>query len=236
MMRFVKQRVAGSSWPEPARNEGLRTYRMVVFALSAVILCLVLTAATAPSGSNRILEAEQIILRGSDGKVRGVWGENPAKNGDGLLLYDDRGINRIGLHVFRNGESVLELRDDKGNGKLRIGVLQSGVPVVNLLADAQKESALVLQVGNNGSSLVVVGSRDQGNHVEISSAPDRGNSVVLHDSSGKPGIGVGISPTGDKRVSILSNGGKPRVGMALTRDQASSLLLDGAVVRDLKAR
>ena len=46
-----------------------------VLALSVIDATLFFSAASRPR--EKILEAEQIILRGRDGSIKGVWGENP---------------------------------------------------------------------------------------------------------------------------------------------------------------
>jgi hypothetical protein len=79
----------------------------------------------------QILEAEQFVLLGSDGKVRGAMGITP--DGEvGLNLDDVKGQTRITLDVAANGSPGLDFYDPQGKLRATFALGPTGTPGLGL--------------------------------------------------------------------------------------------------------
>jgi len=83
----------------------------VTGAMLLVTGAVVLMGLTGPQP--RSLEAEQFVLRASDGKVRGAMGITP-DGAVGLNLADDKGQTRITLDLAANGAPGLDFLRFRG--------------------------------------------------------------------------------------------------------------------------
>ncbi len=105
-----------------------RRLRMVTGALMLFACAAVLMAETAPVQS---LEAEQFVLRGSDGKVRGAMGvgDNGAV---GINLNDDKGQTRIEVDIGPAGSPGVDLYDQTGKLRATLALGPTGTPGLGL--------------------------------------------------------------------------------------------------------
>jgi hypothetical protein len=108
-----------------------RANRRLRFAISTLVLlagAVGLMAQTAPVQS---LEAQQFVLRGRDGKVRGVIGLSD--NGSvGINLNDIKGQTRIEMDVAPNGSPGLDLYDPDGKLRATFALGPKGTPGLGL--------------------------------------------------------------------------------------------------------
>jgi len=77
------------------------------------------------------LEAEQFVLRGSDGKVPGAMGITP-DGAVGLNLADVKGQTRITLDVAANGSPGLDFYDAQGKLRATFALGPTGTPGLGL--------------------------------------------------------------------------------------------------------
>ena len=83
------------------------------------------------------VEAEQFVLLGSDGKVRGAMGITP-EGSVGLNLNDVKGQTRITLDVAENGSPGLDFYDPQGKLRATLAVSASGIPGLGLYDETGK--------------------------------------------------------------------------------------------------
>ena len=100
---------------ESKQAELQRTNRRLGTAAGALLL---ITGALALMGQTatqqpQSLEAEQLVLRSSDGKVRGAFGINP-DGAVGLNLADAKGHTRVTLDISADGSPGLDFYDSQG--------------------------------------------------------------------------------------------------------------------------
>ena len=77
------------------------------------------------------LEAEQFVLRGSDGKVRGAMGITP-DGAVGVNLADVKGRTRITLDVAADGSPGLDFSDPQGKLRATFALGPIGTPGLGL--------------------------------------------------------------------------------------------------------
>lgn len=85
-------------------------------------------ASTSPS---RSMEAQQFVLRGADGTVRGVMGISD-DGSVGINLNDVKGQSRITLDVAANGSPGLDFYDQSGKLRATLALASEGTPGLGL--------------------------------------------------------------------------------------------------------
>jgi hypothetical protein len=203
--------------------------RLAAVALGAGLAVLGMCSASDTGGSGKVLEAERLVLRGKDGRVFGTWEQNPAGTGSSLALFDNKGTPRMGLYVYNDGKALVDLKDMRGGAKMRLGVLPNGSSVINLFADGHKESTLTMQVNDARRPLILLGDSQAGSQIEIysDSLLGGGNGLIMRDRKGKMGLAVGVSPDGDKSLTMITGDGRSRFGLLLDKGEASHFMMDG---------
>jgi hypothetical protein len=188
-----------------------------------------------------MVDTERLTLRNHQGNVIGIWGANPRANGSALLLYDQNGVNRLGLYASDGGDASVDLRDPAGKSKARVSVLGNSVPLIHLFGTNNDEPSLMIQVSPDGSSMVAIGNSKKANQIRMNSSTDGDTFLTLAASSGKeainaysrvgrsglsifdvdggPAVGVRAVKGGERGIMILDNRGVPKAGLALDRDQ-----------------
>jgi hypothetical protein len=122
---------------ERKQAELQRTNRRMGSVMGALILLagsLVLMGETRQPQS---LDAEQFVLRTSDGKVRGAMGITP-DGAVGLNLNDIKGQTRITLDVSADGAPGLDLYDPQGKLRATVALGPTGTPGMGLYDAAGK--------------------------------------------------------------------------------------------------
>jgi hypothetical protein len=107
-----------------------RRLRLVASALMLFTGAIVLMGQTAPVPS-RSLEAEQFVLRSSDGKVRGAIGIGD-DGAVGINLNDVKGQSRITLDLAADGSPGLDLYDQNGKLRATLALGPAGTPGLGL--------------------------------------------------------------------------------------------------------
>src|SRR5882757_7873632 len=90
-------------------NRKLRTLTGAMLFVGGALSLMGLTAVAQP----QTLEAEQFVLRGNDGKVRGAMGITP-DGSVGFNLTDVKGQTRVTLDLASDGSPGLDLYDAQG--------------------------------------------------------------------------------------------------------------------------
>ncbi len=118
---------------ERRQAELQRTNRRLGSLTGAMLLmtgALVLMGQTA-TRQPQSLEAEQFVLRSSDGKVRGAMGITP-DGAVGLNLNDLKGQSRITLDVATDGSPGMDFYDPEGKLRATFALGPTGTPGLGL--------------------------------------------------------------------------------------------------------
>lgn len=108
-------------------NRKLGSLTGVLLLMSGALLVMAQTG----TRQSRSLEAEQFVLRGSDGKVRGTMGTTP-DGAVGFSLADVRGQTRITLDVEAHGSPGLDFYDSHGKLRATFALGPTGTPGLGL--------------------------------------------------------------------------------------------------------
>ena len=108
-------------------NRKLGSLTGALLLVSSALLVMAQTGTRQPQS----LEAEQFILRGSDGKVRGTMGITP-DGAVGFSLADVRGKTRITLDVEAHGSPGLDFYDSQGKLRATFALGPTGTPGLGL--------------------------------------------------------------------------------------------------------
>jgi len=108
-------------------NRRLGSLAGALLLLSGALLVMAQTGTRQPQS----LEAEQFVLRGSDGKVRGTMGITP-DGAVGFSLADVRGQTRITLDVAAHGSPGLDFYDSQGKLRATFALGPNGTPGLGL--------------------------------------------------------------------------------------------------------
>ena len=108
------------------RRLRLATGALLLFAAAGVLMAQMPGAA-----QNRSLEAEQFVLRDSQGSVRGAMGI--AENGTvGINLDDAKGTTRVSIDLSADGSPGVDLYDQSGRERATMALGSDGTPGVGL--------------------------------------------------------------------------------------------------------
>jgi hypothetical protein len=110
-----------------------RTNRRLGSVTGALLLVSGALALMGQTGTRQpqSLEAEQFVLRGSDGRVRGAMGIAP-DGAVGLNLADVKGQTRITLDVAADGSPGLDFYDSQGKLRATFALGLTGTPGLGL--------------------------------------------------------------------------------------------------------
>jgi hypothetical protein len=110
-----------------------RTNRRLGSVTGALLLVSGALALMGQTGTRQpqSLEAEQFVLRGSDGRVRGAMGIAP-DGAVGLNLADVKGQTRITLDVAADGSPGLDFYDPQGKLRATFALGLTGTPGLGL--------------------------------------------------------------------------------------------------------
>ena len=132
------------------KDELRRTNRRLGSAASAMLLMTGALLLMGETGTRppQILEAEQFVLRSSDGKVRGAIGITP-DGAVGLDLADVKGRTRITLDVSADGSPGLDFYDLQGKLAATFALGPTGTPGLGLYdASGQLRTSLDVPAAN----------------------------------------------------------------------------------------
>jgi hypothetical protein len=108
-------------------NRRLGSVTGVLLLIGGAISIMGLTGTTQPQN----LEAEQFVLRASDGKVRGAMGITP-DGAVGFNLADVKGQTRMTMDLAADGSPGLDLYDAQGKLRATVALGPTGTPGLGL--------------------------------------------------------------------------------------------------------
>lgn len=167
----------------------LRRFNMILFVGAAVFLGLVVALLVVssrygvPGTVADIIAAQQFVLRGPDGTVRGVWGTDK----DGalrLVLQDSQGRPRTKLNLLSDGSSGLTFSDSGGHPRAVFAFLPN-------------QSSSIVLADPNGHTRVVLGVNEEG-----------GATVVFADRAGATRAGLGVDRNGSGSFTLTDRTGR----------------------------
>jgi hypothetical protein len=107
-----------------------RQWRLMTVALMLFTGAVLLMGQSANLPS-RSVEAQQFVLRGSDGRIRGTMGIGD-DGSVGINLNDVRGQSRITLDLAANGSPGLDFYDQDGKMRATLALGPAGTPGLGL--------------------------------------------------------------------------------------------------------
>lgn len=155
-----------------------------------LIGAVVLVGATMPKP--KVIEAEQFLVRGQDGKARAGLGMFPSRSGDsapepGLRIYDNSSISRIDLGLSGATPSLC-LRDGQANTSAELAL------------DADGNLSLTFTASGGGDGLVP-------ELVSLELGKDNAW-LMLHDNQGNPRVAVRRDEDGSGHLCIYDRRGR----------------------------
>jgi len=124
---------------EQQQHELRRTNRRLRFVGGALMLFTgaIVIMGQAASPPSRSVEAEQFVLRGSDGKVRGAMGIGD-DGAVGINLNDAKGQSRITVDLAADGSPGLDFYDQNGKLRAMLALGPEGTPGLGLYDQSGK--------------------------------------------------------------------------------------------------
>lgn len=226
---------------EAAERRGRRARRvgLLAFGASALALAAASGALLAPySGFVRVqldrlfrrgnvvlarktvVEAEQFVVRGSDGEVRGEL----ALRDDGSLalsLYDREGRARATLAAEADGGAGLSLAGHEGQPGLSLTAR-------NLRFTDREGGAFLTSTGLGLTSWDV---QDARSGIWLGARPDGTSALTLADSRGKTRVGIGLRADGAPNFTLYDKEGRNGVVLDVPVDGARLGLFSEGVAR-----
>ena len=178
-------------------------FGLVVFMFASAVLLVIGPGFLTSSDT---VNAEQFVLRDSDGFVRGSWGIG--ENGTTQLAHRDRdGRERMKLTLLRDGSPGLTLADRDGRSRVVLGLLPD-------------ETSTLVFADRHGRSRTVLGV-----------SPDESSTLVFANEAGETRLGLGLGADGDAGLTVYENGvaaGPADAPPADTADLEEAPELEGA--------
>lgn len=182
-----------------ADNRRLRRLSFVLITITAVLaglavaLMFVASRYGLPGSTAEIVAARQFVMRGADGKVRGLWGTDE-KGAVRLVLQDEGGQPRMRLSLLDDGAAGFALIDSAGHNRAVFAMLPDQ-SISLALADATGKTRSVLGLARDGSSSLIFTDRNgvprttmavDARGIGTISASDRGQGASTDDVSEDP--------------------------------------------------
>jgi hypothetical protein len=176
---------------EDVEREYRRLRRLTVWLLVSLATLLGLGAAFVlvstrhgmPGTVGNVVSARRFVLRGEDGKIRGIWGTND----DGsvrLVLQDDEERQRTKLDLLTDGAAGFTFADSAGRPRAVFAFLPDQTASL-VFADASGKSRSVLGVSAGGSA-----------------------TLVFADQSGATRAGLGVDQRGAGTFTLIDRSGQ----------------------------
>ena len=176
---------------EDVEREYRRQRRLSIWLLTILAILLGLGVAFVlvsarhgmPGTVGDVVSARRFVLRGEDGKIRGIWGTNE----DGsvrLVLQDDEEQQRTKLDLLTDGASGLTFADSAGHPRAVFAFLPDQTASL-VFADGSGRSRSVLGVAEGGSA-----------------------TLVFADKGGVTRAGLGVDQNGTGTFTLVDRGGQ----------------------------
>jgi hypothetical protein len=175
-------------------NRRLRRLSIALIVITAILvglavaLMFVASRYGLPGSTAEIVAARQFVMRGADGKVRGIWGTDE-KGAVRLVLQDEGGQPRMRLSLLDDGAAGFALIDSAGHNRAVFAMLPDQ-SISLALADATGKTRSVLGLARDGSSSLVFTDRTgvpratmvvDARGIGTISASDRGQGAPVED-------------------------------------------------------
>jgi hypothetical protein len=178
-----------------------------------------------------IVEAEQFVLRGPDGKVRATLALRDG-NTAGLDLYDADGRGRAGFHLAGEGQPNLWMATADGNVTLsangqgvRIGDGAAGTNFLSAaglsLVDANRKNRLALLLKDDDATSLTLYDREGRPGALVDVSPDGARLGLFYDGVVRAGIG---HRRGGSQLNLFGEDGTDHVTLSLMADGSAGLL------------
>ena len=177
----------------------------------------------------RVVEAQQFLVRDSTGEVRAALG---LSDGDPkLILFDKDGTSRAALSLVPSGSPFLTLADRDGRPRAALTVLPDGSPILTF-SDATITERIEIRLRDEGVPDLRLYEKDgktlSGRLTTVSGSP----SLALF-RSGKARVLLTITADGSPGLRLTDPDGNARALLAAKADGVPGLWLsdkDGKVV------
>jgi len=128
--RELIERITRLEHQQDALKRANRRWRLTAAALMLFIGPAFLMGET-PAAPGRSIEAQQFVLRGADGAIRGVMGIGD-DGSVGINLNDVKGRSRITLDLAADGSPGLDFYDQDGKLRTTLALGPAGTPGLGL--------------------------------------------------------------------------------------------------------
>jgi hypothetical protein len=157
-------------------------------ALGLGLAALVVGGAGAWRGA-RVVEAERIVLRDAQGRIRAELSAAP--NGTAkLALLDEQGRDRVALRAAPGDDAALDLYE---RGRLRVSIAaESGGRAALRLFDARRPGEASLFLGPDSTAGLELSTR--GRRVHLAAQPDGLGGLAISDPDGRLHAKLGALP------------------------------------------
>lgn len=145
----------------------------------------------------RIVEAEEFVLKGSDGKVLARIGEEEGGGGVAFRLYDANGINRYFIGLGPEGAPVVAIADENETPRLVISQGKDGTGIQ--IIDQNKKVRLRFALTENETSVVTLGGTDSSEQIMLWVDPNS-SKIALQTAEGKLSLGLLVDENGNPGI------------------------------------
>lgn len=167
-----------------------RRLRWAAGVLLVGVMTLTIVALVGPRRGARTIEAQKLVIRDREGRIRGSFGVDPSGL-PGLKIFDRRGLEQIDLGVQSEDSSTLTFAD-RGSPRVMLDTSIEGSTALRLF-DRTQELQAALLIRPDSSTALEMGQGEQA--VTLAPRPDGASTQPTPDDHGRAARGpVAMTP------------------------------------------
>lgn len=174
----VFQRISELEFQNRVLAKRVRQSWRITLAAGAIPFMAFMVGWSHPVSKDKVIEAEQFLLRDKDGKLRGGFCVDDT--GVGQTIVDAEGITRISMGLNDKNGSHISIYDNKEKIRLSFDVSEEG-----------------------RAGITVYGKNRENPMIDLSIQPDGAVVQTFIDNDNKPRIGLVVDPEGEANISLL---------------------------------
>lgn len=149
------------------------------------------------STPKRVVEAEEFVLKGSDGKVLARIGEDEG-GGVAFRLYDANGVNRYFIGLGPEGNPIIALSDEKESPRFVISHGEEGTGIQIL--DEDKKARARITLTKTGVSAITLNGLQSREGIMLW-VDKESSKVSLHNAQGELKLGLVVDENGQPAIA-----------------------------------
>ena len=210
-----------------ARLERVERQNRSLKRLNVAILvgCLLVLAAGAwrPEAAKTI-EAESLILRDKEGKIRATLSPGLGDNAS-LVLLDQNQMPRLMAGLMKDGDPFISLKGAQGKNRASLIANSKNDSSSFQLSDDEGKPRATMSLLSDGTPSLVLSDRDGRQKADLSLTKDGHPKLSLMDSDGKTGITLRLFENQIPSLVITDAAGTARMTFALLQGQKPTIFL-----------